>query len=382
MPASVRRFCIESLEDRRYAAATPAAVFKFPSVSYDASGSIYVDGSIGDDRMTVRYLKRSLYLEIATAFNHSAIAGNVGQGSIAIDPTHTRVENTFARTADDGRVLSGVQTFVIPLAGHLVVTIEGSDGSDTVIAKQIPINVVATQVESPAITPAPAAAGATPSDPTTGSLYGSPPAWAEKLRRQLKAVKTSGAEIAFFGDSHADRFEYYGRGSWNAAFPKALNLGTGGDNTRNMLYRIRAGLFDRYKPKTIVVMAGTNDLNNSATDGTDDQVYKGITDVIAALRRKVPTARIVLFSIFPRGESGLNMRIQTINARVRALAERSGTFEFLNFYDRLADTFGEHDLMNLDNHLSAAGYRVLTRYLTAFLRDDPRDVIGPIQAAV
>jgi hypothetical protein len=83
---------------------------------------------------------------------------------------------------------------------------------------------------------------------------------------------------------------------WNAA-----NFGWGGDKTQNVLWRLNNGELDNVKPKIIVLLAGTNNVGNSSSQGNDDPRIKastrGIKAILDVCRRKAPSATIVLMGI-------------------------------------------------------------------------------------
>ena len=110
----------------------------------------------------------------------------------------------------------------------------------------------------------------------------------------------STAPIAFIGDSHAAFYTTYGRNSWLANFSNALNLGLPGDSTRQLLTRIQLGLFAKYKPRKLIVMIGANNFNSPAAGGTDDQIYKGVVTVLAALHDRLPQTQLVLVGVLPQ----------------------------------------------------------------------------------
>ena len=211
----------------------------------------------------------------------------------------------------------------------------------------------------------PAPENAQPWDPAPGPIA----KWEQTTTAQRVAADESDASLAFFGDSHLERYRYYGARSWKTNFRDALNLGLSGDSTRQALQRISDGLFDNYTPKRLVLMLGTNNINDFDTGGTNEEIAKGVAKVIEAIRERSPKTKIVLVSILPRRHEPHNERIEAINKLLSKLITRR-TF-FLDVYDQFKGSPVRNDLyLPSDNHLNAKGYRILGSRL--------REVLDPI----
>ena len=104
---------------------------------------------------------------------------------------------------------------------------------------------------------------------------------------------------------------------WNAA-----NFGWGGDRTEHMLWRIDNGEFEGVSPKVIVLLAGTNNVGNTAPAGGPEakaaDVARGIKAILDVMRTKAPDATIILTAIFPRNDNPAVMpvidAVNTLNA--------------------------------------------------------------------
>jgi lysophospholipase L1-like esterase len=147
---------------------------------------------------------------------------------------------------------------------------------------------------------------------------------------------------------------------WNAA-----DFGWGADTIQNILWRLNNGELDAVNPKVIVLLAGTNNVGNTAPPGGDDakvaDITKGLDAVLDTLRAKAPAATIIATAIFPRND---NMAVMpTIEKINRNLAKRADgkKIRYLNINARLADSHGKlfDGMMNTDRlHPSIAGYQV------------------------
>ena len=97
----------------------------------------------------------------------------------------------------------------------------------------------------------------------------SPGWWEKRHAAKLAEIAASGGEIdlVFVGDSITHNWEgARGPGSDYGGKPLAelkkrysvLNLGFGGDTTRNVLWRLENGELDGYRAKCVMLMIGTN----------------------------------------------------------------------------------------------------------------------------
>ena len=76
---------------------------------------------------------------------------------------------------------------------------------------------------------------------------------------------------------------------------KAINLGIGGDQTQHVLWRLDNEDYSNIKPKLAVLMIGTN----NSKSNTGEEIGQGITDIVAKMRAKMPTAKVLVLAVFP-----------------------------------------------------------------------------------
>src|SRR5580765_322631 len=124
--------------------------------------------------------------------------------------------------------------------------------------------------------------------------------WNQMHEANVKRVKEGNVDLLFVGDSIT---EGWGNNSvWQKNYTplNAVNIGIGGDTTENVLWRLENGEADGITPKVAVLLIGTN---NFGLEGhAPDAVAKGVAAVVQALRKKLPTTKILLLAIFPRDE--------------------------------------------------------------------------------
>ena len=183
---------------------------------------------------------------------------------------------------------------------------------------------------------------------------------------KMQLVKNGGAKVVFIGDSITQYWEsrgkaqldkYFSSGDW-----KMLNLGTSGDRTEHVLWRIANGELDGYEAKCIVVMIGTNNSGHFpfAKEPPVDTIL-GIRKILAAVRAKQPRAKIVLNAIFPRGANENDQcrrRNDVVNREIRRFCDGKNIF-WCDFSERLVDAKGDTKPFMPDRlHPNGKGYEI------------------------
>jgi len=203
----------------------------------------------------------------------------------------------------------------------------------------------------------------------------------------LAKAKRGGIDVYFEGDSITRRWgaiDYPGSlANWKRNFFgwNAADFGWGGDQTQNILWRLENGELDGVNPKVVVVLAGTNNVGDllAASDSHTraDDITQGLQAILRVIRRKAPSATVVVMGIFPRND---NMKfvplIDTINGNLSKFAD-SRQIRYLNINDKLADRNGRlfDGMMNAEDklHPTVKGYQVWADALKPILTE----LLGP-----
>jgi beta-glucosidase len=139
------------------------------------------------------------------------------------------------------------------------------------------------------------------------------PAWLAEAARL--AADRGNPTVLFLGDSIFARFAR-GRGAavWRAEFAPlgAGDLAIGRSKTQNVLWLINGGLLDGLAPEVVVLLVGTNNLNQGDSPA---EVAGGVAADVGAIEARLPGARVLLLAILPRDENP--------HARIRALIEET-----------------------------------------------------------
>jgi lysophospholipase L1-like esterase len=188
----------------------------------------------------------------------------------------------------------------------------------------------------------------------------------------LDKAKKGHIDVYFMGDSIVRRWgatDYPDLlANWKANFFgwNAANFGWGGDTTQNILWRLQHGELDGVHPKVIVLLAGTNNVQNIApgngVDAIAADIARGIKAILNVMQVKAPDASIILTGIFPRNDSPTVMPlIKKANEKLSAFDD-GAKIRYLNINDRLADKDGNllEGMMNAADklHPTIKGYQV------------------------
>ncbi|MGZ8900851.1 MAG: GDSL-type esterase/lipase family protein [Limisphaerales bacterium] len=187
--------------------------------------------------------------------------------------------------------------------------------------------------------------------------------WKRRQASFNEKVKEVGkkSQLIFIGDSITQGWEGAGKELWENRFAKfeAINLGIGGDRTQHVLYRLDNGNLEGLSPKAAVVMIGTN--NSNGEDNTAEQIAEGIRHIVHTLRIKLPSTKILLIPIFPRGENVNPQRgkINQANQIIQKLADGQNVL-WVDFGHKYIDDGGHipRDIMPDYLHLSPKGYEI------------------------
>lgn len=204
---------------------------------------------------------------------------------------------------------------------------------------------------------------ASPSIPGWGFWPKYPKDWQRTFDGQLGRARQGDIGAVFLGDSITQGWGKEGKAVWDERFAalKAVNWGIGGDSTRQVLWRIEHGLLDGLSPRLVVLAIGTNNLYGDHNAGSDAEIAAGIAATVAAVRAKLPQAKVLVVGMLPRQNAYFCGRIAAINA-LTAMLDDGTAVRFVDPGAAFLTAPGEvrTDLFKEDKvHLVAAGYQAL-----------------------
>ena len=197
-----------------------------------------------------------------------------------------------------------------------------------------------------------AGAGPIPSSPIPSSLASSGklplaatplsrmdlPWWKNRHEAVLQRLRERPVDLLFLGDSITQNWELRGplpemniEPVWQRFYAdrNAVNLGFGGDTTAHLLWRIRNGEVAGIRPKAAVILIGANNLGRVHWSAAD--TVQGIETIIAELRQRLPTTKLLLVGVLPSERSAwVDENTVAINAALAARYGKGGEVVWLD----------------------------------------------------
>ena len=149
--------------------------------------------------------------------------------------------------------------------------------------------------------------------------------------------------------------------------PVVIKRGFGGSQLADCVKHLHR-LVVNYRPHTVLVYAGDNDL---AAGATPQEVFQRFVAFVEGVHRELPSADIAYISIKPSpARAGLMPQIRETNGLIRTYADAEGKVDFIDVYTAMLDANGQPKsaLFRPDAlHLNADGYALWKREISAYL---------------
>jgi lysophospholipase L1-like esterase len=178
--------------------------------------------------------------------------------------------------------------------------------------------------------------------------------WTERRSGWAARLEQDRGALVWLGDSITQGWG----GTLAAAFPgvKMANRGISGDTTRGVLIRLQEDVL-ALQPKGIVLLIGTNDLEEQATPETATANLKLI---LAAIRRHDPQLPVLLCNVFPSSEMKKRPKeqIAKLNALYAAAIQSEPQVTLLDTWSLFAGPQGDAKAEEFPDllHPNVAGY--------------------------
>ncbi len=178
--------------------------------------------------------------------------------------------------------------------------------------------------------------------------------WRERRTAWAAQVQQDQHAVVFFGDSITQGWG----NNLSGSFPglKVANRGISGDTTRGLLIRLQEDVLVLH-PAAVVLLIGTNDLEEKATPET---AVANIQLLVAALKQYDPALPVVLCAVFP---SSATMKrpadqIKRVNYLLRAVVDGQPQVTYLDTWTFFAGAAGDAKPEEFPDllHPNAAGY--------------------------
>lgn len=197
--------------------------------------------------------------------------------------------------------------------------------------------------------------------------------WVKRHDGFVEIAKKGGVNVLFVGDSITDFWRVAdpakgGKPVWDREYAPlgAANFGISGDRTQHVLWRLQNGELKGISPKLVVMMIGTNNTgferDGTTRRNTPAETVQGVTAIVKELRTKLPSTKLLLLAVFPRGEKPdhpQRAQIAEINREIAKLADGK-TVRYLDIGQKFLNADGtmSKDIMPDFLHPGLKGYEI------------------------
>lgn len=188
--------------------------------------------------------------------------------------------------------------------------------------------------------------------------------WYRMHADDVEVARAGTADVLFIGDSITESWDW--EDGHDQVFKeifgryRTANFGIGGDQTQNLLWRLRHGLVGNLDPKAVVILIGVNNFNLGGHSA--EEVFAGVKAVVEQTRSNYPNAKILLNGIFPYKQpasSPSRVLVKSTNQLLQSLDNGENVI-YRDWGDLFLDDKGNivPSLMEDFLHPSAAGMRL------------------------
>ena len=155
---------------------------------------------------------------------------------------------------------------------------------------------------------------------------------------KVEAVKSGTYDLVLIGDSIFHTLDHFGgkyaplEAVWDKHYAprRAINLGYSGHRTEQLIWNLQNGELNfKTPPKVAILLIGTNnaDDRNFKRAHTPEEIFAGTKAIVDLIRNRLPTTKIIVMRIFPRGgdsENGVSKPVFHSSAACIETCRRAG----------------------------------------------------------
>lgn len=144
--------------------------------------------------------------------------------------------------------------------------------------------------------------------PQQGSETERPGSWQRKHDEFCRLATLGAADVLLLGDSITEGWRNGpGRTAWHNEFGnyRTANFGISGDRTHQIHWRLENGEMGSLRPKLIILLAGTNNIDCRESK---EMIVLSMERIINYIQTMSPSSKILLLGILPRGRKGSRIR--------------------------------------------------------------------------
>ena len=147
--------------------------------------------------------------------------------------------------------------------------------------------------------------------------------WVDRHAANRRVISQGKVDLLLIGDSITHMWETNGLPVFNYYYGdrKCLNMGFGGDQTGNVIWRLDDLPMEKIHPKAVMLLIGVNNLWAGSGESPND-VPLGTVKIVRKLEDLYPDAKILVLNDFPVGpqmDHGTNARVAQANVLLNEL---------------------------------------------------------------
>ena len=190
----------------------------------------------------------------------------------------------------------------------------------------------------------------------------------DKFKHLNAIAKPNG--IVFIGDSITEGYPIC---EFLTSKHKLYNRGISAITSQQLLDHLAVHALD-IKPSKVVILIGTNDIERKLSA---EKTVENIDLLLKKIHQSLPETAVYLTSIYPVNEgkdytgmvqSRTNQVIQSLNKKIKAVADSYKYVTYLDFYDRLLKNGQLNPDYTKDGlHLNMTGYLYISQFIQALV---------------
>ena len=211
-----------------------------------------------------------------------------------------------------------------------------------------------------------------PLAPLPGYFNDAPERWLAEHNAQARSHDRAAAQVVFVGDSITRGWGNPAQTAiWERHFApfSAQRVAIDGDRTQQMLWRFEHGALDGFAPRVVVLLLGVNNLWSGRQNNV--RVAPGLAAVLAGIRARLPTSRILHLGILPT-QNPATHPVRVAAVEINALCASCADGHSVHYLDAGRPFVGADGLISPTLmpdlcHLSPRGYELFAGEITPAL---------------
>ena len=188
----------------------------------------------------------------------------------------------------------------------------------------------------------------------------------KKRIKKFKKNPINPGDVVFIGNSITEGGQDWGD---KLKIANVKNRGISGDVTDGVL--VRLGELIKYKPKSIFIMIGVNDLFNlyyRKEIPSPEYVINNLLKITTQLHEKLPNTKIYLQTLLPTARDFINQSINVVNASIK-VNQSNGTYTLIDLNPHFTADNGliKSSLTYDGTHLNIQGYLLWSELIMTYL---------------